>query len=927
MRPRVIFTLKDHQDNLVAQALTNSIVITDDHKTHAPPTTMPPLGAMFMGNAQVPGGGIFTREPLENYGAPFRTAQSTPNLQQLQHSFTAQFGPHPLNSFTMPQNSSHVTSASLTPRNLSRQASPTAPTCPMPKRRKGSGSGKLPDGLVMTKLQTQPGQNVVNQQWATNAPPSAPPSTVVSPYTPNFPVSNNFHDRPWQAPMSRPSQLATNPPTPTSNESAFFSAAHRSRSMDNFSSVQQMISAPNSNHPSRAPSPAPLPHGAAVRPNGLGHEHGHATSSSMYSFPTSFNPQRPPTIHKLIPGEGTKAGGIEVTCLGSGFCQGLEVMFGDRMATTTTYWGETSLVCLLPPSPQAGTVPVMFKHQYQQHIQGQRYPSPPIPKQQVLFKYVDDDEQEILKLALALVHQKMTGRYEDAGEIARRIINAPTAASGPWPVSPPYGNDQTRQVSAFQAYYDGALSLETALLKCLDLMDLDDSPFQAQLNARIANRQSILHLSASLGYNRLVAGLLARGANPDLQDRNGMSPMHMAALNGHSQIVRRLRVARGDPTLRSLLGFIPADMATTQEAHRSMKRLYHMRSRSTNSISNQSHYSSTASLHSLWDAPPTFHTEALEDSRLLSDPSDESSEEYDLNEPMINLGATPAQLWARSRRASTVEPTTEHNPVQMQASAGMLFPAAAMTAWRDHLAAQIQQFQQNVNWTIPQLQLPSLPPMPNLPDYQAYPMVRRFSALVPQRGARSGSSLSPRTNTSSESMPASKENEYRWWELITGAASSPPSYEEIYPAKTEEHQLKRSSATRAAVDELVDRKMSTPFDESTASDTTTKIKDGQPSVQLQQQLRTEHASKVKRLWSDRKLFFIWVSIRKVGDYILPCRLMDYLDTNACVRHNCNAERSRTAAMAQHSASVRDPPKVLSGANYRDCVSKASLYLM
>ena len=98
-------------------------------------------------------------------------------------------------------------------------------------------------------------------------------------------------------------------------------------------------------------------------------------------------------------------------------------------------------------------------------------------------------------------------------------------------------------------------TFEAAVLKCLDLIDLDDSPFQAHLNLQRPNGQSMLHISASLGFHRLVAGLLARGANPDLRDRNGMSPMHMAALHGHSNIVRRLRLAGGDPTLRSLLGF------------------------------------------------------------------------------------------------------------------------------------------------------------------------------------------------------------------------------------------------------------------------------------------------------------------------------------------------------------------------------------
>jgi len=34
----VIFTIKDHQDRLIAQEITHSIMITDDHKTHNLPT-------------------------------------------------------------------------------------------------------------------------------------------------------------------------------------------------------------------------------------------------------------------------------------------------------------------------------------------------------------------------------------------------------------------------------------------------------------------------------------------------------------------------------------------------------------------------------------------------------------------------------------------------------------------------------------------------------------------------------------------------------------------------------------------------------------------------------------------------------------------------------------------------------------------------
>ena len=822
--------------------MTNPIIITDDHKTHAPPTAMPPVGTMFVENAQVPGGGIFTREPLENYGsAPFRTAHSTPDLQKLQQSSNPYFGPQIASPFAVPQTSSQNTSATLTPHNLSRQASPSAPTGPN-KKRKASGLGKLPDGLIMTRLQTQQSTGIPNQSWTTTAPPSAT-SAATSPFSPNFPIYNGTHERAHGLPpISRPSQLRTGPPTPTNNDMSLLSSAHRSQSLENLSAVQQMFSPAHSTRPSRTSSPVSAPHSAVTMPVGAAHP----TTNSLYGLPVSSNPTRTPTIHKLIPSEGTKAGGIEVTCLGSGFCQGLEVMFGDSLATTTTYWGETSLVCLLPPALRAGTVPVTFKHHYQQHqMHGQRYP---MPKNQVYFKYIDDDEQEILRHALALVHQKMTGRIEDAGEIARRIINNHPTGPGTWGGNLPPGNDQQRQMSALQACLAGPLDLEAGLLRCLDLMDLDDSPFQAQLNSRRANGQSILHLGASLGFHRLVAGLLARGANPDLRDKNGMSPMHMAALNGHPQIVRRLRVAGGDPFLRSLRGFTPADMATSQGVYDAVKDFHHIRSRSAGarSVSNQSRSSSSVSLKSLW-VPPTIQPFNADDT--LPDLSDDSSNETDLDDLQSRHVETPAQLWSQSRRTSvTMEPSIviNHAPEQLVEATGLMSPAAAMNAWRDHLAAQIQHFQQSVNWTLPNLQLPTLPPMPNLPDYQTYPMVRRFSALVPQRNSR------PSTSSGDE-----KENDHRWWDLLTGAASSPPAYEEIYPAKQQQEDLetKQASVVQAATDALLDQKCSDTFDKHQAGSSTKAtmanfIGEAAPD--------NNHETSEKRLRSDRKLFFVWV---------------------------------------------------------------------
>ncbi|MCJ1247797.1 hypothetical protein MMC30_005012 [Trapelia coarctata] len=850
---QVIFTIKDYEDKVVAQAITHPIVITDDHKTHAPPLTQPPPGAMFADPVAVPGGNAFERGAMENYVPPFhRNAHSTTDLQSLQQSYHPHFMPQNISPFAMPPNPSHTTSATLTPRH-SRQASPSAQSGPVLKKRKASGSGMsrvIPDSLTMTTLPSS-GPNMPNQNWTTAATSNPVSPSVGMSYPPNFQSIDTTQYGSF--PASRSAQFNTGPPTPNSNDPNFISNANRSQSLENLAVVQQMFSAPNSTRPSRAPSPTSVHHNA----NGLQNSHVPTLVNTAMGYPNTISPQRQPTIHKLIPNEGTKAGGIEVTCLGSGFCQGLEVMFGEAQATTTTYWGETSLVCLLPPAARAGTVVVTFKHQRQQQMQHAVYPSPPISKQQVLFKYVDDDEQELVRHALLLVHHKMTGSIEDVGEIARRIISQGQVShgSGSWSRGNSQGGDHMRQAANFQACLTGTTDVESAVLKCVDLLDYDDSPFQADLNLQRSNGQTMLHLAASLGYYRLVAGLLARGANPDVRDRNGMSPMHMAALHGQSQIIRRLRLAGGDPTLRSLLGYTPADMATSRTALDAVQALQsHSRTRSagTSTVSLVSQAGSTSSVRSLGVQQSRAASFSLDD--YTSDEGDDEEAEDSVISPEEALQhSTAVRIWAESRRNSNnAEPdlrTTATTRQHVQTTAPPS-PAAAMTAWRDHLAAQIQQFQQSVNWTMPNLQMPTLPPMPYLPDYGRF---------VPQR--------SPRPSIGN---PDAKESDSKWWEILTGSApssSAPPAYDEIYPAKAQEtRDLKTESAARAATDAIADQKAIATFDvpqkESSVGTMSSKTKDTTKAlaVQLQKERNDADAREVKRIRSDKNLWFIWIPL-------------------------------------------------------------------
>jgi hypothetical protein len=844
---QVIFTIKDCHDRLIAQEITSSIMITDDHKTH----NMPSLPTQNSTGSDGPmfTNGIFPPDAgFEMPMAPFRISHSSSDLQNLQRNFPMSFTPSV--PTTNPTTISHNTSATMTPRNLSRQASPSGSIGPSSKKRKASGSSKVPSGLAMTRLETaQPGASQTNSV----GPMSATSTTATSPFLPNMGTFQMHEPSFGQIPISMPNgppSFNTGPPTPNSNDQVFFSNANRSHSMDNLA-MHQLYSAPTSTHPSRAPSPNGL------RTNAHAYQQAQiaqAVANGLYGMPLTLNPHRPPTIHKMIPNEGPKAGGIEVTCLGSGFCQGLEVMFGDSKATTTTFWGETSLVCLLPPATYAGTVAVTFKHQHQQQ-QMQAYPSPPIPKQQVFFKYVDDDEQQIIRLALSVLGHKMNGKMEDVRDLARRIVGEGPSSWGASTGHSPIGANQHQQVSGFSAATFG-VDVEATLLRCLDLVDLDDSPHMPRLNLRKASGQTMLHLACSLGLQRFVAALLARGANPEPRDKGGFTPMHFAAMHNHPQIVRRLILGGADPTMRSLQGFTPADLAASEEVLQSTRRFqHHTRTRSAGSI--RSRTSSAGSLRSLWEQPLN-QTPAHGEQTSNDEDEDDTDGDADVENSKDDA------FWMRSRRTSVQPPIIDSTPkqqtnlleVQRETPTGMVSPTAAMTAFRDQLTAQIQHFQQTM-----QLNLPNLP---NLPDYQAYlptaPMVRRISSFVPTMGSRPSSAEHP-----------AKEADYRWWDLFSGSiATAPPAYEDIFPQG--DLDTKRSSAAQAAADAMADSKCATMFDEtevvsssSSASSSRSallealRIGQKHPITKEQQdQLRLAHAEKVKRLRSDRNLFFIWV---------------------------------------------------------------------
>lgn len=748
--------MKDCDGNFVAQTMTQSIHITDDHKTQAPG----PSGGQdyaFTDQSQFGGlGSYMTGEGanLIHGNLPHRQYHSTTDLTALSRNLgQASWNPNTLSQSSNPfgggpsSNMSHQ-------RTLSRPASPTAQIGPKKKRKGSAGQHKVPANLLMTRAdQPQPLSipDITSGSLLATAtsfsPESAGPYTAGPDQTFGLSQGNltaGFH---------------TGPPTPSSAV-PLFAAGNHSGSTENLNNF--FYSAPNSAHPSRAASPTSFSRPQMTFTNQASQLPENPTTSLAAMQMTGVSQRPQPTIQKILPSEGPKSGGIEITILGSNFDRTHEVCFDGIKAITTTLWAANTLVCLLPPSPVAGTVPVTFAHQHQASL------SPPPSSPPAFFKYIDETDKQLFETCVRLLVEKEMGAGVDHRSYAARVVQ--TAAMGQ---TSGYGNAQG---FGFDLNMLPDSKKEDILLSILNKVDLDDSTYEANFDLQHRNGATMLSLASTLGYNRLVAGLLARGADPDLPDIGGFTPLMMGTMNSHAQIVRRLILKGADATKRTLNGLVAADFAKSADMSAALRQVRHHLRSSSAGTPFRSRTNSVTSTRSLWGPPSS----AASSSMFTTE--DESAVDSDVEDPPI-VSLSPVRLRSRrnsaalqySRRSSAVSPAADTRlcvPNASDSETGPPHPYAVMAAWRENLAAQIQLFQQNAAWALPNFQLPALSPMnlPTMPSLQEqnFPTWRRLSSLVPNRP----------TFLSGPTTPVPAEDDH---EDSESTASPPPSYGEIFP--------------------------------------------------------------------------------------------------------------------------------------------------
>lgn len=364
-------------------------MITDDHKQ---PTGPPAPGSVqFQQTSNMAADsfqqGQFTgMYPTFARDMPFRTSYSTNDLGLLKRQ-VQNYNPQQFSHNRSTNHSSHH-STSTTPRVLSRPASPTLPDGqPGTKKRRSGGAGhhKVPSGLTMTRLDSHPRDSPATTPGVASAGLSATPRSAGFPFTSPVPggFDHTLHMSLQQIAMNQPG-LASGSTTPLGPRPSFGSPAIEGEHYP-------FYSAPTSQHPSSPPSPILSRMPSSQFQNQV---ISHQNNLAHNVLPMGINLQNPPIIQRVVPTAGSVRGGEEITILGSGFCQGLEVMFGNTPASTTTFWGETTLVCRVPPSPSGqGRVAIVFKHQHESLPGSLRQSQALFPSQVSMFTYFDDEQE------------------------------------------------------------------------------------------------------------------------------------------------------------------------------------------------------------------------------------------------------------------------------------------------------------------------------------------------------------------------------------------------------------------------------------------------------------------------------------------------------------------------------------------------------
>ncbi|KAG0366960.1 SPT3 Dosage dependent suppressor of Ty-induced promoter mutations-like protein [Gamsiella multidivaricata] len=220
-------------------------------------------------------------------------------------------------------------------------------------------------------------------------------------------------------------------------------------------------------------------------------------------------------ISHMTPNSGSVRGGTLVTIHGTGFTVGevMYVCFGENMVPIIPQ-RDHMLELITPAANKAETVPVFAMNPVESIVA------------QATFTYVDDNEKELIKLALQRmmsISARMEGPLDNVLSRANEFALWNDLLEG--------GVDSSSVSS--QSY----TNLEKMVLESFKILDTPTIKNFESLSIANATGHTMLHLAVWLQLEALATDLLARHIETTVQDKNGLTALDWAhRLNNQAMV-------------------------------------------------------------------------------------------------------------------------------------------------------------------------------------------------------------------------------------------------------------------------------------------------------------------------------------------------------------------------------------------------------
>lgn len=180
-----------------------------------------------------------------------------------------------------------------------------------------------------------------------------------------------------------------------------------------------------------------------------------------------------------------------------------------------------------------------------------------------------------MELALQVVGLKMTGKIEDAKNVAMRIVGNASESSAELQnghsgmmMQTAANATTTRDLRPLLFTRAGeSEDFESLIVDFLAILDTPlDHPsansisISEAISHQTGSGQTLLHLASFLGFELLLRFLVTHGVDVDARDRNGCTALHFAAISHSRNCVRVLLEAGADTEIVNALGKTPEEV-------------------------------------------------------------------------------------------------------------------------------------------------------------------------------------------------------------------------------------------------------------------------------------------------------------------------------------------------------------------------------